>query len=136
MNALAALWSAIRVPLLSVGAIVSAFVVMVLLNSLGAWLVSRLGIAGSGQARLGWDLAWTVLGGLAAIVFASRYAPLWPRVHGAVVWAVIAAASLYAAWDMGRDYPYWFVVLLLAALPLQAAGIWLGTRWRPAAPPR
>lgn len=124
-------WSALKNPLRSVLAIVFAFVVMVLVNSIGAWLVAALGHAPGGEARLGWDLAWTILGGIAAIAFASRYAPTRPRVHGGVVWAVIAAASVYAAWDLGNDFPFWFVVGLLVSLPFQAAGIGIGQRARP-----
>ncbi|WP_254622104.1 hypothetical protein [Stenotrophomonas sp. GbtcB23] len=81
--------------------------------------------------RLAWDLGWTILGGIAATAFAARYAPMWPYVHGGVVWVLIAAASVFAAWDLGSDYPFWFVVTLLVSLPVQAIGIWLGARYRP-----
>lgn len=84
-----------------------------------------------GAARLALDLLFTVLGGVAGTAFAGRYAPNAPYVHGGVVWAIIAAASVYAAWDMGSAFPFWFVWVLLGSLPVQAAGIWLGARARP-----
>jgi hypothetical protein len=86
---------------------------------------------GEGEVRLAWDLGWTILGGIAATAFAARYAPMWPYAHGGVVWVLIAAASVFAAWDLGSDYPFWFVVTLLVSLPVQAIGIWLGARYRP-----
>jgi len=126
-------WSALKNPVLSVLAVVFAFAVMVLVNSLGSWLVPLLRIPPGGEPQLAWDLAWTILSGIAAIAFASRYAPTWSRSHGGVVWAVIAAASIYTAWDFGSDFPFWFVVILLVSLPVQAlVGLWVGTRFRPA----
>ncbi len=128
-------WSALKNPVLSVLAVVFAFALMVLVNSLGSWLVPLLRIPPGGEPQLGWDLAWTILSGIAAIAFASRYAPTWPRSHGGVVWAVIAAASIYTAWEFGSDFPFWFVVILLVSLPVQAlVGLWLGTRFRPGRP--
>ncbi|WP_313345131.1 hypothetical protein [Stenotrophomonas sp.] len=115
---------------LSVLSVVVALFVLGMINGAASWLAGWIGL-GEGEPRLAWDLAWTLLGGVAATAFAARYAPAWPYVHGGVVWALIAAASVYAAWDLGNDFPFWFVVVLLVSLPFQAAGIWLGARYRP-----
>lgn len=116
---------------LSALCVVVALFVLGMLSGAAGWIAPWIGLGEGGQARLAWDLAWTILGGMAATTFAARYAPNAPYVHGGVVWAVIAAASVYAAWDLGRDFPFWFVLVLLISLPFQAAGIWLGARYRP-----
>ncbi|MEG2802827.1 hypothetical protein [Stenotrophomonas sp.] len=120
-----------KTAVLSVLCVVVALFVLGMVSGAAGWIGPWLGLADAGQPRLAWDLAWTILGGVAAIAFAARHAPVAPYVHGAVVWAVIAAASAYAAWDLGSDFPFWFVVVLLVSLPVQAAGIWLGARCRP-----
>lgn len=116
---------------LSVLCVVVALFVLGMVSGAAGWIAPWIGLGDGGQPRLAWDLAWTILGGLAATAFAARYAPTLPCLHGGVVWAVIAAASAYAAWDLGSDFPFWFVLVLLLSLPLQAAGIWLGARYRP-----
>jgi len=116
---------------LSVLCVVVALFVLGMVSGAAGWIAPWIGLGDGGQPRLAWDLGWTILGGLAATAFAARYAPTRPYLHGGVVWAVIAAASAYAAWDLGSDFPFWFVLVLLLSLPLQAAGIWLGARYRP-----
>jgi len=122
--------STAKTVVLSVLCVVVALFVLGMVSGAGGWIAPWVGL-GQGAGRLAWDLGWTVLGGVAATAFAARYAPAWPYVHGGVVWALIAAASVFAAWDLGSDYPYWFVVTLLVSLPVQAVGIWLGARYRP-----
>lgn len=116
---------------LSILCVVVAVFVLGMVSGAAGWIAPWIGLGEGGQPRLAWDLAWTILGGVAATAFAARYAPNAPYMHGGVVWAVIAAASVYAAWDLGSDFPFWFVTVLLIALPFQAAGIWLGARYRP-----
>lgn len=116
---------------LSVLCVVVALFVLGMVSGAAGWIAPCIGLGDGRQPRLAWDLGWTILGGLAATAFAARYAPTLPYLHGGVVWAVIAAASAYAAWDLGSDFPFWFVLVLLLSLPLQAAGIWLGARYRP-----
>lgn len=116
---------------LSLLCVVVALFVLGMISGAASWTAPWVGLGEGGQVRLGWDLVWTLLGGVAATAFAARYAPNAAYVHGGVVWAVIAAASVYAAWDLGSDFPFWFVAVLLASLPLQAMGIWLGARYRP-----
>ncbi|MDQ1064475.1 hypothetical protein B8X02_00430 [Stenotrophomonas rhizophila] len=121
--------STAKTVVLSVLCVVVALFVLGMVSGAGGWIAPWLGL-GEGEVRLAWDLGWTILGGIAATAFAARYAPMWPYAHGGVVWVLIAAASVFAAWDLGSDYPFWFVVTLLVSLPVQAIGIWLGARYR------
>ena len=122
--------STAKTVVLSVLSVVVALFVLGMVSGAGGWIAPWLGL-GDGQLRLAWDLAWTILGGVAATAFAARYAPAWPYLHGGGVWVLIAAASAYAAWDLGNDFPFWFVATLLVSLPVQALGIWIGARYRP-----
>ncbi|WP_421568232.1 hypothetical protein [Stenotrophomonas sp. PD6] len=122
--------STAKTVVLSVLCVVVAMFVLGMVAGAGGWIAPWLGL-GQGEGRLAWDLAWTIMGGVAATAFAARYAPVWPYVHGGVVWVLIAAASGYAAFDMGSDYPFWFAITLVVSLPCQAIGIWLGARYRP-----
>jgi hypothetical protein len=109
-----------------------AMVVLGMVSGAGGWIAPWVGLA-DGEARLAWDLGWTILGGFAATAFASRYAPTMPWLHGGLVWVMIVGASAYAAWDVGNDFPFWFVATLIGSLPVQGLGIWLGARCRPPA---
>jgi len=81
------------------------------------------------SVQLGWDLTFSVLGGIAGVSFATYYAPCWPRSHGFSIWSLIALGCGYAMWTAGADFPFWFVIALLASLPLQLlAGWWFGRR--------
>lgn len=119
-----------RTVVLSVLSVVVALFVLGMVSGIAGWTAPWVGL-GDSQLRLAWDLAWTILGGVAATAFAARYAPNAPYVHGGVVWFLIAGASAFAAWDLGNDFPFWFVVTLLVSLPVQAVGIWIGARYRP-----
>lgn len=105
--------------LLSLLALAGALVVLTLVTNTASWLPPLLGLALGNPAQLGWDLAFTVLGGIGAVAFATWYAPCWPRSHGAFIWALIALGSLYGVWQLGSDFPSWFVGGLLASLPVQ-----------------
>ena len=50
-----------RLPLLVAGALLA----LALVTSAGGWLPALLGLHPGSEAQLGWDLAFTVLGGLA-----------------------------------------------------------------------
>ncbi|WMJ71111.1 hypothetical protein [Stenotrophomonas sp. 24(2023)] len=110
--------------LLSLLALVGALVALTLVTNMASWLPTLLGLALGNPAQLGWDLAFTVLGGIAAVAFATWYAPCWPRSHGAGIWTLIALGSGYGVWVLGGDFPSWFVSGLLASLPVQ-----LGLGW-------
>lgn len=105
--------------LFSLLALGGALLALVLVTTVASWLPPLIGVHAAGAVQLGWDLAFTVLGGIAAVAFASHYAPCWPRSHGVAIWLLLAVASLWAAWDMGNDFPRWFVFSLLASLPFQ-----------------
>ena len=114
---------------LSIVALVGALLALALVTSAGGWLPSLLGLSPGSEAQLGWDLAFTVLGGIAAIAFATYYAPCWPRSHGTSIWSLIALGCGYGVWSVGADFPRWFVIALLASLPLQLLlGWWFGRR--------
>ncbi len=115
---------------LSVLCVVVALFVLGMVSGAGGWIAPWVGL-GRGEGRLAWDLGWTILGGFAACAFASRYAPTRPWLHGGIVWAMIVGASAFAAWDLGNDFPFWFVAVLLASLPVQGLGIWFGAKFRP-----
>ncbi|WP_312316387.1 hypothetical protein [Stenotrophomonas sp.] len=115
---------------LSVLCVVVALFVLGMVSGAGGWVAPWVGV-GQGPGRLGWDLGWTIVGGFAACAFASRYAPTWPWLHGGIVWAMIVGASAFAAWDLGNDFPFWFVAVLLGSLPVQGLGIWFGAKFRP-----
>lgn len=51
------------------------------------------------------------------------------RSHGFSIWSLIALGCGYAMWTTGADFPFWFVIALLASLPLQLlVGWWFGRR--------
>ena len=111
----------LKTAFLSLLAFIGGLLALALVTTVASWLPALVGLHPDGSAQLGWDLAFTVLGGIAAIGFASRYAPAWPFLHGMAMAVLITAASLWAVWDMGNDFPRWFVGALLASLPVQAA---------------
>lgn len=123
--------------LFSLLALAGALLALVLVTTVASWLPPLIGVHAGGAVQLGWDLAFTVLGGIAAVAFASYHAPCWPRSHGTGIWLLLAIASLWAAWDMGNEFPRWFVLLLVISLPLQlGVGLWVGARkWRTATSP-
>ncbi|AWH15851.1 hypothetical protein C1922_00150 [Stenotrophomonas sp. ZAC14D2_NAIMI4_7] len=115
--------------LLSIVALIGALLALTLVSSAGGWLPSLFGLHPGSEAQLGWDLAFSVLGGIAAIAFATYYAPRWPRAHGTTVWLLLVLGSGYGLWLMGGDFPRWFAVSLLLSLPVQLLlGWWFGRR--------
>ena len=88
-------WSALKNPLLSVLAVVFAFAVMVLVNSLGSWLVPLLRIPPGGEPQLAWDLAWTILSAGADdfVTLSDDYAPRAMRLLAETKPAVVAGES-------------------------------------------
>lgn len=115
---------------LSLVALIGGVLSLALVSSVASWLPPLVGLSpGDNSVQLGWDLAFSVLGGVAGISFATYYAPCWPRSHGFSIWSLIALGCGYAVWTAGADFPLWFVISLLASLPLQLlAGWWFGRR--------
>lgn len=121
--------TALKTAFLSLLAVVGALLALALVTTVASWLPPLLGLHPDSAVQLVWDLAFTVLGGIAAVGFAAYYAPCWPRLHGSAIWLLIAGASLWAVWDMGSEFPRWFVVLLALFLPVQLlAGLAIGAR--------
>lgn len=104
---------------LSIVALAGALLALALVTSAGGWLPALLGLHPVSEAQLGWDLAFTVLGGIAAIAFATYYAPCWPRAHGTSIWSLLVLGAGYGLWTLGADFPRWFVIGLLVSLPVQ-----------------
>lgn len=119
----------LKILFLSIVALIGGVLSLALVSSVASWLPPLLGLSPSNSVQLGWDLAFSVLGGVAGISFATYYAPCWPRSHGFSIWSLIALGCGYAVWSVGADFPLWFVVSLLVSLPLQLlAGWWFGRR--------
>ncbi|HIE4126684.1 TPA: hypothetical protein ACXOG4_003846, partial [Stenotrophomonas maltophilia] len=105
---------------LSIVALIGGVLSLALVSSVASWLPPLLGLSpDNNSVQLGWDLTFSVLGGIAGISFATYYAPCWPRSHGFSIWSLIALGCGYAMWTAGADFPFWFVISLLASLPLQ-----------------
>ena len=83
-----------------------------------------LGLPPGGEARLAWDLAWTLAAGLAAVWTCARIAPGAPRRHAALLGAAMMAIATWAVIELGGDFPGWFGAGLLIGTPL---AVWLGT---------
>ena len=115
---------------LSIVALIGGVLSLALVSSVASWLPPLLGLSpDNNSVQLGWDLTFSVLGGIAGVSFATYYAPCWPRSHGFSIWSLIALGCGYAMWTAGADFPFWFVIALLASLPLQLlAGWWFGRR--------
>lgn len=114
---------------LSIVALAGALLALALVTSAGGWLPALLGLHPGSEAQLGWDLAFTVLGGIAAIGFATYYAPCWPRAQGTSIWSLLVLGAGYGLWTLGADFPRWFVMGLLVSLPVQLLlGWWFGRR--------
>lgn len=116
--------SALKTVLLSLLALLGALFVLALVSHIASWLPGVFGLALANPTQLALDLAFTVLGGIAAVAFATWYAPCAPRWHGSAVWALVAFGSGYGVWALGGDFPVWFVVVLLVSLPVQLLAGW------------
>lgn len=115
--------------LLSLLAILGAALSLALVTSVASWLPGLLQLHPGSAALLGWDLVFSILGGICAIGFATYHAPRWPRTHGAAIWLMLVGAALWACWDSNSLFPYWFITALLVSLPLQLyVGLRIGAR--------
>lgn len=95
-------------------------------NWSGGELAARLGLPPGGDARLGWDLGWTVAAGAVALWIVARWAPMAARAQALLAWLLLAAATVWAVVELGGEFPSWFCAGLLLALPLLG---WWGWRW-------
>jgi hypothetical protein len=101
--------SGFPIALRSLFALVSAFVVAVLVNLGGGELADTTGFPDGGEARLAWDLGWVFIAGVFATLLVVK----------------LAVAAL-AVIQLGGDWPRWFSAGILLAVPLQVG---LGAGW-------
>ncbi|MBO9717387.1 MAG: hypothetical protein J7507_11420 [Pseudoxanthomonas sp.] len=94
-------------------------------NLAGSALATALRLPAGGSPRLGWDLSWIVLSGIAGAWLVVRLAPCAPRRHALAFFLLVLLMDGYAVAKLGADFPPWFSAGLLLTLPLQ---VWLGTR--------
>lgn len=117
-----------RIPitiLRSLLAIALALAAVVVINQLGGELAEWIGLPPGGDGRLAWDLGWVIASGTAAIWVTARVAPCAPRGHAGVSFVLLLAATVWAVFEMGADFPWWFCAGLALALPLEG---WLGLK--------
>ncbi|QQP94937.1 hypothetical protein [Lysobacter enzymogenes] len=94
-------------------------------NWSGGELAARLGLPPGGDARLAWDLTWTVAAGALALWIVARWTPA-ARAQAMFAWVLLAALTVWAVATLGSEYPSWFDAALLLALPLLGVLAW---RW-------
>ncbi len=95
----------LKILFLSIVALLGGVLSLALVSSVASWLPPLLGMPpDNNSAQLGWDLAFSVLGGIAGIAFATYYAPCWPRSHGFSIWSLVALGCGYAMWTAGADF--------------------------------
>jgi hypothetical protein len=103
-----------------------AFAVVVLVNLGGGALADTTGFPKGGEARLAWDLGWVFIAGVFAAWLVVKLAPCAPRVHAVVFFALMLVVAAVAVFQLGGDWPRWFSVGILLAVPLQVG---LGAGW-------
>ncbi len=118
-------WRTLTTMLRSLLAITLAVVAVVLVNQAGGWLAEALEFPTGGDSRLAWDLGWVIASGTAAIWVTARVAPCAPRGHALVSFVLLLAAVVWAVFEIGADFPWWFCAGLVLALPLEG---WLGVK--------
>jgi hypothetical protein len=106
-------------------AVLAGFAAMFAVNLAGSGLATASGFPAGGPSRLGWDLLWVVLSGIAGAWVVVRLAPCAPRRHALAFFLLVLMMDGYAVAELGADFPPWFSAGLLLTLPLQ---IWLGMR--------
>jgi hypothetical protein len=97
------------------------------INAVGGALASVLRLPSGGTARLAWDLGWLLLSAFMAVWLPARWSPLWPRGLAICLAGLWIGAAAWAAWNMGSDFPTWFVAAVLVGVPIVAgAAVWIG----------
>ena len=107
----------------SLAAIALAVVAIPAVNLAGGWLSEAAGLPRGGALRLAADLGWVIVAGTLGAWAGVRAAAVAKRAHAWAIFALYLAADVSAVVTMGNDFPRWFTVGVLAALPLQ---VWLG----------
>ena len=97
------------------------------INAVGGALASVLRLPSGGTARLAWDLGWLLLSAFMTVWLPARWSPLWPRGLAICLAGLWIGAAALAAWNMGSDFPTWFVTAVLVGVPIVVgAAVWMG----------
>ena len=107
----------------SVLALALAILAIPVVNLAGGELAGLLSLPRGGDARLGYDLLWVFLAGLAGSTLMVGVAAVAKTAHAWTIFAIYLGLDAYAAvlaWD---DFPRWFTLACLLTLPAQ---VWLG----------
>jgi hypothetical protein len=108
-------------------AVAAALACVPVLNELGGVLAGALSLPSGGTARLAWDLGWLLLSAFLTVWLPARWSPLWPRGLAVGLAGLFIGAAAWAAWNMGSDFPTWFVAAVLVGVPIVAgAAAWMG----------
>lgn len=107
--------------------VAAALACVPVLNPLGGALAAQLRLPSGGTARLSWDLGWLLLSAFATVWLPARWSPLWPRGLAVCLAGLLIAAAAWAAWNLGSEFPRWFVAGVLVGVPMVAgAAVALG----------
>ncbi|WP_290890022.1 hypothetical protein [Arenimonas sp.] len=107
--------------------VVAALACVPVLNLLGGAVAGALGLPSGGAVRLAWDLGWLLLSAFVTVWLPARWSPHWPRGLAVGLAGFWIGAAAWAAWNMGSDFPAWFIAAVLIGLPVVAgAAAWLG----------
>jgi hypothetical protein len=112
-----------KIVLRSLLALALAIIAVPVVNLAGGELAALWGLPRGGDARLGYDLLWVFLAGVAGSALMVGVAAVAKTAHAWVLFALYLALDLYVtvmAWD---DFPRWFTLACLLTLPVQ---VWLG----------
>lgn len=113
-----------KIALRSVLALALAIAAIPVVNLAGAWISDHLlGLPPGGTLRLAVDLFWVSVAGVAGAWLMVSVAAVAKTAHAWVLFALYLAVDLRGATAMWDDFPRWFVVGVVALLPLQ---VWLG----------
>jgi hypothetical protein len=115
----------VRIALRALLAVLAGLAAMSAIHLAGSGLATASGFPAGGPSRLGWDLLWVVLSGIAGAWVVVWLAPCAPRRHALGFFLLVLLMDGYAVAELGADFPLWFSAGLLLTLPVQ---VWLGMR--------
>lgn len=117
--------------LLAVLVLAAALACVPVINGVGGVLASVMRLPSGGTARLAWDLGWLLQSVFVTVWLPARWSPLWPRGLAVCLACLWLGSATWAAWNMGSDFPTWFVAALMTGVPVVAgAAAWLGASRR------
>jgi hypothetical protein len=117
----------LRRVLMSTLVVAVALACVPVINGVGGALASVMRLPSGGTARLAWDLGWLLLSAFMTAWLPARWSPLWPRGLAICLAGLWIGAAAWAAWNMGSDFPTWFVAAVLVGVPVVVgAATWMG----------